>query len=934
MRHPLLTLPLLACALLASCIDDESVFDMPSPNAVWCTASVDAGDSLATRTDKAVPVERANDDCTMADEFGCFYVLRSPEAAGDSLCIYANTTTRLADTAGAPATRATAVTSATLPAFRMWGWYHDRLQAGDTTSPFESFVIMKPNNARTAWGTQNDTFRLYWPTSGRALDFLAVAAANSSGTMISGLATAPGFNSSQHVPTITYTVPSDNASQHDLLAAYAPSRTQGSDGMVPLTFRHLLTGVRFTSFGLKGTVTQIQLTGIRNSATFTPDANGASFTCTPGTTTTSYTLSLQKVMTDELIEDVTDESQTFFLIPQSFSGTTPKITITISNYNDTGTTRTFTLQLAEEPSWRPGVMVTYSLLPHTETYKLLWSYDEFTISQLDPSMYNTLLSYRLVREGNSTRSEKVDYTLSIPTSSTYTDLNTGATGTTSDTWFTYNTRDVNHDTEFNFYNAPPTSGPAAKQEVDIAYSDGLGSPNLRTATSNGQAQSNPSWLQASYLTGTSHSGTATANSYIVSRPGWYKIVCVYGNAIKEGIPSVPSPMYNANGNTPTSAFIDADLGSGTYTAELLWCDISSTAIQSVECAGTQAIYGNGGVKGTAKCIRFYVNPDHFQPGNAVIALRRNGTIVWSWHIWITDTPGTQTYNGYRFMDRPLGYAAPRYASWYNALQTTITATQAISGRTATFTLKRNSYKYASLPTRYCCYQWGRKDPFPIGIIAGGNSQKPTLYNASGTVALSATAATTYLSDHVKNPMTLYFAERQGNASQYLPHSYFPTTTRYLNLWNSQQTALITSTASHPFAKTAYDPSPQCDYHVPCTYNFLNMPITTALARHDNGTPAGYISTWYAIANGNLKLVNGFFYGNGLYVYSNSNNLYFWSCEYWRAKLESNNLYVEEPCMMGTSPNNSSTVYNNFWKISDYTTLSDANAYALPIVPCY
>jgi hypothetical protein len=70
-------------------------------------------------------------------------------------------------------------------------------------------------------------------------------------------------------------------------------------------------------------------------------------------------------------------------------------------------------------------------------------------------------------------------------------------------------------------------------------------------------------------------------------------------------------------------------------------------------------------------------------GNAVVALKDNdGTIYWSWHIWVTDDPtaNTWTNNGYTFMDRNLG------------------ATD----------------NQLNLASRGLFYQWGRKDPFPGG----------------------------------------------------------------------------------------------------------------------------------------------------------------------------------------------------------------------------
>lgn len=68
-------------------------------------------------------------------------------------------------------------------------------------------------------------------------------------------------------------------------------------------------------------------------------------------------------------------------------------------------------------------------------------------------------------------------------------------------------------------------------------------------------------------------------------------------------------------------------------------------------------------------------------GNALLAYKdAEGRILWSWHIWCTDTPSDQIWGAYTWLDRNLG------------------ATGADAGsEAATYGLQ---------------YQWGRKDPFP------------------------------------------------------------------------------------------------------------------------------------------------------------------------------------------------------------------------------
>ena len=70
-------------------------------------------------------------------------------------------------------------------------------------------------------------------------------------------------------------------------------------------------------------------------------------------------------------------------------------------------------------------------------------------------------------------------------------------------------------------------------------------------------------------------------------------------------------------------------------------------------------------------------------GNVKIGGYKNGEIVWSWHIWVTDKPQNQGYsNGYVALDRNLGAVTKDYAN----------------------------FKPARSHWSGLYYQWGRKDP--------------------------------------------------------------------------------------------------------------------------------------------------------------------------------------------------------------------------------
>lgn len=146
-----------------------------------------------------------------------------------------------------------------------------------------------------------------------------------------------------------------------------------------------------------------------------------------------------------------------------------------------------------------------------------------------------------------------------------------------------------------------------------------------------------------------------ANCYIVPHSGYYRFPAVYGNDIA---------------NTVT------DINQVDVLWESYGTDIAPQAGDLV----SDAIYEKG-------YISFFSSD---KKGNAVIAARdKSGTILWSWHIWMTDEPEDQKYQGgVTMMDRNLG------------------AVSAKPNDVGSFGL---------------FYQWGRKDPFlgsssTIGII--------------------------------------------------------------------------------------------------------------------------------------------------------------------------------------------------------------------------
>ncbi len=180
--------------------------------------------------------------------------------------------------------------------------------------------------------------------------------------------------------------------------------------------------------------------------------------------------------------------------------------------------------------------------------------------------------------------------------------------------------------------------------------------------------------------------SGTANCYIVSEAGNYKFYTFKGNST--------SPV------------------GSVATAEVLWETFGTDVAPKVGDLVSEVSYSDG-------CISFKASD---KKGNASIAAKdASGNILWSWHIWMTDSPEDQVYNNYAgtMMDRNLG------------------AISATPGDVGALGLM---------------YQWGRKDPFLGGASLSDQVQaKSTL--ASWPDAVVSTESTGTVEYVTANPTT-------------------------------------------------------------------------------------------------------------------------------------------------------------------------------------
>lgn len=213
----------------------------------------------------------------------------------------------------------------------------------------------------------------------------------------------------------------------------------------------------------------------------------------------------------------------------------------------------------------------------------------------------------------------------------------------------------------------------------------------------------------------------------------------------------------------------------------------------------------------------FETPDTLVEGNAVIAAKcANGTILWSWHIWLTD--------------KPKEYICPDDAGI--TMDRNLGATSAIPGEVGALGLM---------------YEWGRKDPFP----GFSSIREPILAKSTNTWSeVSCSSSSVGSIDYsVRNPMTFIKA---GYYYDWLYYDHYSQVDR--SRWGKE--------------KTIYDPCPS-GWKVPDVAFYYYSRFHTQSNRYD---PEKYgrkfindgVEIWYP-NTGQLLSLNSFMYHDyGLY----------------------------------------------------------------------
>ena len=354
----------------------------------------------------------------------------------------------------------------------------------------------------------------------------------------------------------------------------------------------------------------------------------------------------------------------------------------------------------------------------------------------------------------------------------------------------------------------------------------------------------------------------SANCYVITGPGTYKFPLVYGNAYDRGGADTPAYcrikwnnsagdysyitsdgdsclgyFHDHAGNDLTAIWIEKQVNASNLTASILWMDepglISSVSITGLGSTGKNTAW-----------MTFTVPKDYICQGNAVLAVKSGSTILWSWHIWVTDQAlnfGSTKYGTdgkQQFMPVPLGWCDGKYSQKYDKRSWTIRVIQENSGYTQQATVTQYSRKVFTVGYSPV-YQWGRKDPMPPFVTTVTQTE-----SASGTTTSHSTAN-----------MPLYPSGATGwsyNTSTSVPmHTtiqnpcvQYDGVSIYNNLWNTAHGT--TETPGKAF-KSIYDPCPW-GYKIPTTAAYSGFTSSNLT-----------YSTWSEITPPGLTYTNGLFF---------------------------------------------------------------------------
>lgn len=597
-------------------------------------------------------------------------------------------------------------------------------------------------------------------------------------------------------PSVDFEVDSDVKNQKDFMTACTGDVHYATRGVHPTTnldFRHALTGIRFAvgqNLSWNKTIDKVEIRNavMKSKYTLSKELNGTGATWhiqstdPRGTATLSgVSVSTSKSPNTTIMGNAGDNF-TFYMIPQMLTGKG----VTAYVHCTDGTEITAPLK----GEWKAGTTRTYKLSQTNST----WTY---TITATDPSRAanydeTTSQAYGIT----SFREDPVTHTKqAVAWKVIGYSVDNGTTwSTTKPAWLTALSAESG-----NGGTAAETGTATLTKDVKDLLKER--NDGLKNATAVGTSSA-PYDLSTHDLNGNT-TLRSTANSYIISAPGHYRIPLVYGNALKNGNNNPSSYQTSKTGANILRNFQDhaghaiddpwiektnSGANNGVDGAEVVWADAANLVHSpSIAHVGGDAF------------LDFEVKAADIQSGNAVVAVTKNGTVVWSWHLWftpqsaLTPIPVTNHQNKvYNFTKEALGWKLIQWSgSTYSSARTVkvkVEQTVANNGtkQEAVINITQNPGSVKKGATTL--YQFGRKDAFP-GVDETQLPQGSINKNAGDNMSIT---------NGIQHPDFYYTGGSNWNSNY-----------GYYNLWSADNTVTGDWNVGNDnlVVKTVYDPSP-------------------------------------------------------------------------------------------------------------------------------
>ena len=595
-------------------------------------------------------------------------------------------------------------------------------------------------------------------------------------------------------PSVDFEVNSDVTKQVDLMTACTGDveyATQFQQPTTKLDFRHALTGIRFAvgqNLSWNKTIDKVELRGAVMKSKYVLskqfDGNGADWdhsNDTRGNATLSGVSVSTSANPNVTIMGNAGDNYTFYMIPQQLTGH-----VTAYVHCTDGTEITVPLK----GEWKAGTTRTYKLSQTTST----WSY---TLTPTDPS-----------RAANYDETQSQAYGITSYREDPATHQQQAVA------WKVVG-YDANNDGTFSMAEKPAWLTSLSKTEGTGGTAADQGTATLTKDVTDLLAKRNKALKEATALgTATPYDlstkggsvNRSTANSYVISAPGHYRIPLVYGNAIENGSTNANSytshaaagnsyVLYNFkdhNNQNITDPWIEKTNGAannGVDGAEVVWADAANLV-------HSPSIVHDGG----EGFLDFTVSASDIQSGNAVVAVKKGGTTVWSWHLWFAPKDAldkikvTNHQNvDYYFTKETLGWKPTQWSgSTYDKARTVkVKVVQTIkNGGVAQETVINITQNPGNVKKgATTLYQFGRKDAFPGVDASDLAANSHFTQNAGDNMSIM---------NGIQHPDNFYI---WGSSWYSTP----PTGYSYYNLWSAENTT--TGFNDNSVVKTVYDPCP-------------------------------------------------------------------------------------------------------------------------------